>query len=215
MLPFLKNVRWTHSETKGAVNSMANKTFFQDVNWTALGFLIVVLFIVFLVFGSGFKSSLLGAMVYGAGIFWYFSSKARKAAQEEALEKERVEARDADEQDKPYIYRIGRHANETLALRYGLVNSFNDLENDTIKLKKIQLIKEHFYECELPDFGNRTAIAVIEKETEYVKTFYPLSKTWFDENEQLEDLLKNNRGLKLSEVAKYHIDSKLRLTGES
>jgi hypothetical protein len=47
-------------------------------------------------------------------------------------------------------------------------------------------------------------------QTEYVKTFYPIETDWFERNKKLESLLKNNRGLSLADVAKFHIETALK-----
>ena len=186
-----------------------------------LGVTVFVFFLICLISGSGFLPSIFGGILYGGGIFWFFSEKIKNDAlatqkrqarrhKKQHLAQQRQQHRDSDRQESSYTYVIGRHANETLALRYGLANTNYTTENKTIRIRKIKLIKEDFYEVELSDFGDRKAVAVIEKGTEYVKTFYPLSETWFAENNQLESLLKNNRGLSISDIAKYHIDTMLR-----
>lgn len=183
-----------------------------------------ILFLIFLVTGNGFVNSFVGGLFWAAIIVWYLGKKVaegeEKRAREQA-EKDEVEAnnrklnyrrmlRDAEVQDEPYDYKIGRHANETLALRYGLVNAKGSQEGNTIRLRKLKMLKTDFYEVEMPKFGNRKAIAIIEPGTEYVKTFYPTSADWFSTHAQLEAKLKNNAGLSLSDIAKYHIDAELR-----
>lgn len=143
--------------------------------------------------------------MYSGLIFWYLTKKYKEHVQED----ESNAWRDADVQVTPYGYVIGRHANETLALRYGLANSHGETENQKINLRKLRLVKKDLYEVELTDFGSRRAIAVIEKGTDYVKTFYPMSEKWFVEQKTLEELLKNNKGIKLYDIAKYHIETKL------
>lgn len=187
-----------------------------EIWWGGFGLTVFVVFLICLIVGSGFLPSIWGGVFYGGIIFWYFTSKTKKRAEDAQQEKDRLnkkqehqQHRDLDRQESSYRYEIGRHANETLALRYGLANASNNKENKTIKLRKLKLIKESFYEVELSEFGDRKAVAIIEKGTEYVKTFYPLSEAWFAENNQLEILLKNNKGLSLSDIAKYHIDTSL------
>lgn len=183
-----------------------------------------VLFLIFLVSGSGFVNSVVGGLFWAAVIVWYLGKKVAEAEEKrtrEQAENDELEAynkkftylrrlRDAEVQDEPYDYKIGRHANETLALRYGLVNAKGYKENNTIRLRKLKKLKTDFYEVEMPKFGNRKAIAVIEPGTDYVKTFYPTSASWFTTHAQLEAKLKNNAGLSLSDIAKYHIDAALK-----
>ena len=71
-------------------------------------------------------------------------------------------------------------------------------------------LQDAHYEVELISFGLRRAIAIIEPGTEYVKTFYPIETDWFERNKKLESLLKNNRGLSLADVAKFHIETALK-----
>jgi hypothetical protein len=107
----------------------------------------------------------------------------------------RVEHRDAISQKIPYRYKIGRHAKETLALRYGIPhvrserdNGRNDLEE--IAIKKLRHIEKSRFEAELTDYRNRIVIAVIEPGTDYVKTFYPKEgQNWWKENKDWEDKL--------------------------
>lgn len=123
--------------------------------------------------------------------------------------------RDADWQDAPYRYEIGRHGNETLAIRYGIVNAAtNGSAKKSIRVVKTRKLQKDFYEVLLVDFGSREAVAVIERGTDYIKTFYPLGwpddQTWFEDNRTLEMLLKDNSGLPLVEMAKFHIGEKLK-----
>uniref|UniRef100_UPI0029058982 hypothetical protein n=1 Tax=Roseobacter sp. HKCCA0434 TaxID=3079297 RepID=UPI0029058982 len=113
-------------------------------------------------------------------------------------------------------YQIGRHANETLALRYGIANEFRErrhngtemIDSRYIRLRKLRVRDREKcrYEVELSDFRKRNAIAVIEPGTEYVKTFYPMENTWFNRHKKLEEVLKGNRTMTLKEIAKFHID---------
>ncbi len=146
-------------------------------------------------------------------------------------ELDRIMIRDADQQSDPYTYEIGQHANEALAIRYGIVNQEKKLKegyvrlpasgrlsrqplkdkiwyenSNTIRLKKTRKVKDDMYEVILVDYGNRTAKAIIEKGTEYVKTFYPLNEDWFERHAQLEMVLKGNGAFTLKELAKFHID---------
>ena len=170
----------------------------------------LALFFVFLLIGSGFQSSFFGALFWAGVILWYINKESVAGAEQDAADSKQNALRDADAQDSPYHYQIGRHANETLALRYGLVNAKGNKEADTIQLRKLKKIKTDFYKVELPTFGKRNAIAVIEPGTDYVKTFYPTEEDWFTTHAKLETLLKNNGGLGLSDIAKYHIEAALK-----
>ena len=167
-------------------------------------------------FGSFFGGLFVAVAVFFLLIKRKNEKNGRLKAEEDRIKAEidKAEAlrilRDADTQKDPYEYKIGRHANETLALRYGLVNAIGREEMDTIKARKLSKLKQNFYEVELPEFGNRKVIAVIEPGTDYVKTFYPTSDEWFTTHGQLEAKLKNNSGLSLSDIAKYHIDAALK-----
>jgi len=140
--------------------------------------------------------------------------------------------RDADVQNEPYEYQIGRHANETLAIRYGIANLQEEVvpyyyhakggkkmrnpdrdrvkvhDGRTIKLRKLRKIDAGAdrYEVELSDFRNRKAIAIIEPGTEYVKTFYPLDRSWFSIHADMETTLKVNSTMTLKEIARVHIE---------
>lgn len=126
------------------------------------------------------------------------------------IRKAREHNRDLDVQSKSYNYKIGRHANETLALRYGIANIKRDgrrtYDSQNIRLKKTKKIGLSKYIVELSDFRNRKACAIIEKGTEYVKTFLPLDDSWFEKNKDLEMVVKGNRTMLLSEIARLHID---------
>ena len=149
----------------------------------------------------------------------------------ERKELERCRHRDADKQDTPYTYEIGKHGNAALALRYGIVNQERKIkeywyyesgggrarnsdrdkvfyeESKTINIQKTKKVGSDMYEVILPDFKNRKAKAIIEAGTEYVKTFYPLDeKGWFQKHADLETVLKDNGAFTLKELAKFHID---------
>lgn len=179
--------------------------------------LFVIIFFVLLIFRSGLQDSLLGALVWAGILTWYFEKKSKEENQRKkeiedasiASENLRI-LRDADIQEEAYTYQIGRHANETLALRYGLVNAKGNKELSDIKLRKLVKLQDAHYEVELISFGSRRAIAIIEPGTEYVKTFYPVETDWFERNKKLENLLKNNKGLSLSDIAKFHIENALK-----
>jgi len=53
---------------------------------------------------------------------------------------EKILLRDADQQSYPYTYEIGRHGNETLALRYGIANIINNTgeASSRIRVQKIR-----------------------------------------------------------------------------
>lgn len=133
---------------------------------------------------------------------------ARKLAERTRL----IEMRDADVQDTAYRYEIGRHARETLALRYGIPHVNQEYgqkgrELDTILIRKIRSLEADRYEVILPEYRDRKAIAVIEKGTEYVKTFYPQDGSkWWDRNGDWEEVLKGNSGFTIKDMARMHIE---------
>lgn len=139
---------------------------------------------------------------------------------EQAATQKLIEHRDSESQDIPYTYRIGRHANETLALRYGIANlerkepsySQHAREAKTIRLQKIEKIKgnKDLYRVKITDFRDREALAIIEKGTDYVKTFYPKDREWFEKYSNLEEALKGNRTMPLSEIARFHIEKTIK-----
>lgn len=155
---------------------------------------------------------------------------ANKILLERKVEQRRIAHRDANTQESPYHYEIGNHANESLAIRYGIANrekkvkeywyhgkggqKLRNADKDmvyyepagTIRLQKIKNIKEAQFEVMLSDFRDRRAIAVIEPGTEYVKTFLPLSGKWFEQNAELEMTLKGNGTFDLKELAQIHVD---------
>lgn len=127
--------------------------------------------------------------------------------------------RDADTQTSPFVYEIGRHANETLALRYGIANlkrgQVDFIGSDKIRLQKIGKVPDEtsqnkrrsdLYRVKLSDFRDREALAVIQPGTEYVKTFYPLEESWFERHSALELALKGNQTMTLKEIAHFHIE---------
>lgn len=128
--------------------------------------------------------------------------------------------RDGPSQNEPYTYQIGRHANETLALRYGIANVVSDSDHrakNSIRLKKIrragmllgnelgETSEDNCYLVQLVDFRNREALAIIGAGEEFVRTFYPRSKVWFDNNEKLETVVKGNATMSLKEIVGFHI----------
>lgn len=132
----------------------------------------------------------------------------KRQKEQENLSKQK---RDADYQDSPFIYKIGTHANEALAIRYGIANTERDkiTPSSTVKLQKLKRIQDTHYEVLLTEYSDRKAIAVIEPGTDYVKTFYPLHKIWFKEQAQLELTLKGNGSFTLKELATFHVQKTL------
>lgn len=121
--------------------------------------------------------------------------------------------RDADYHTNPVKYKIGRHANSTLALRYGIANAKKRnkrgwVDCDTIMIQKTKRLgKESHYLAKLPDFKDREVVAVIENGTDYVKTFYPKNDSeWFKKYRDLEESLKDNTTFTLKELANHHVD---------
>lgn len=136
---------------------------------------------------------------------------------------------DQDVHLRPYDFKVGRHANETLAIRYGIANLEKKTKEywyyarggerkrnperdriyyapaETIKVQKTKRLKDDQYEVRLTDFRNRKAKAVIEPGTDYVKTFYPMSEDWFDQHADLETVLKGNSSFDLKELATFHV----------
>lgn len=157
-----------------------------------------------------------------------------REAREKRLEQERKLAierhRDADVQETPFEYQIGRHANEALAIRYGIANQkrqviegfyyakggkkIRDPDRDkyryvpasSILARKLEKVGNDKYRVTLPIFGNREAIAVIEIGTDYLKTFLPMDDDWFAKHGQLEEVLKGNGSFSLKELARFHVE---------
>lgn len=125
---------------------------------------------------------------------------------------ERQRILDLDAHSDPVLFKIGRHAKETLALRYGSV-----VTEDKLKIRKIRIsgmydsITNHeeensdCYLVEIIELRNRRALAIIEKGTDYIKTFLPFEKDWFMVNENLEETLKGNTLFSIKEIAEFHI----------
>lgn len=157
-------------------------------------------------------------------------SKARAFREDaERQERERQRHRDADAQETPYTYKTGQHANEALAIRYGIANLKRKVEEyhyfargairkrnpsrdktywvpaKTIEIRKIRYLGKGQFIAALPDHGDRKVRVVIEKGTEYVKTFLPISDEWFETHRKLEETLKNNRSFTLKELASFHV----------
>jgi uncharacterized membrane protein len=157
--------------------------------------------------------------------------RAREAIERKLAERKKQELlRDAEAQDVPYEYAIGRHGNETLAIRYGIANLKKEIipyfyhvkdgvkkrnpdrdkivwkDSETIRLKKLEKIGLSKYEVQLSDFRDRRAVAIIEVGTDYVKTFYPIDEGWFKIHRGLEEVLKGNRSMSLKELAHFHVE---------
>lgn len=144
-------------------------------------------------------------------------------------ELERQRHRDSDRQESPYTYQIGKHGNESLAIRYGIANNQRKVkeywyhakggerkrnpERDkvyyepatTIRLQKKQKLGIDLYEVKLTDYRNRKAKVIVESGTEYIKTFYPYEENWFEKHSDLEQTLKGNGTFNLKELATFHV----------
>lgn len=149
----------------------------------------------------------------------------REEAEKRRKEYERQQHRDGDQQTSPYTYQIGKHGNESLAIRYGIANQERKVKEywyyakggeqkrnsdrdkvyyepaSTIRLQKTRKVSKDLYEVLLTDFRDRKARAIIETGTEYVKTFYPLDDGWFEKYADLEETLKGNNSFTLNVVA--------------
>ena len=157
------------------------------------------------------------------------AKKELEEAERRREELERQRHRDADQQVTPYTYKIGKHGNESLAIRYGIANQERKVKEywyyakggeqkrnpsrdrvlyepaNAIRLQKTRRISKDLYEVLLTDFRDRKARAVIEPGADYVKTFYPLDDDWFVKNSDLEEALKGNNSFTLKELATFHI----------
>ena len=158
--------------------------------------------------------------------------KAEKKAEEaerRRKESEHRQHRDGDKQSKPYTYKIGKHGNESLAIRYGIANQERKVKEywyyakggekkrnrdrdrvyfepaGVITVQKTGRVSKDLYEVLLTDYRNRKARAIIEVGTEYVKTFYPLDDEWFKKHSDLEETLKGNGTFTLKELATFHV----------
>lgn len=155
--------------------------------------------------------------------------KERDESENRRKEAERQQHRDSDQQVRPYTYKIDRHGNEALAIRYGIANQEKKIEPytyykkggelarnpsrdkvyyapaSTISLQKTKRVRDSQYEVLLTDYRDRKAIAVIEIGTEYVKTFLPMQDEWFKKHADLELTLKGNGSFSLKELANFHI----------
>lgn len=119
---------------------------------------------------------------------------------------------DQDYHEFPVKYKIGRHAKETLALRYGGI-----IAGDEIIVKKIrpagmyisdkdeEEFQKNCYLLEIFELRNRKALGIIEKGTNYIKTFMPMEKDWFNINMDIELILKGNSKFSIKEIAEFHI----------
>jgi hypothetical protein len=143
--------------------------------------------------------------------------KKKEAAEKEKKIKEKQvqDFRDLDSQPEPCTYNTGRHANESLAIRYGIVNQNRDsrklsgessqMPASSIRVQKVNWQSKDQYEVLLSDYGNRKAIAIIEPGTDYIKTFYPIDSSWFQKYADLELTLKSNGSFTLKELAIFHV----------
>lgn len=205
------------------------------ISWVPLGFIKAPVPLIITVLAFGFFMSILGGLSAEISLSKLKKNKALTLKKEVARKKEeeillkeaeikgkiyeKASLRDAEQQNSPYTYEIGRHGNETLALRYGIANINNSTGQESLKIR-IQKIRragmifdgdgnetseKNCYLAKLPDFRNREVLAIIEPGTEYVKTFYPLRKSWFENNKHLEETLKGNSTMSLKEVATFHI----------
>ena len=130
------------------------------------------------------------------------AENSRKAKVESnRLERERLHLlRDSDRQSEPCKYEIGKHGNQTLAIRYGLANTDVEVipyyyfakggiqkrnfdrdrrkivDSNFIRLRKIcRLNDENQFLVELTDFHKKRAIAVHCSGEEFIRTFYPIN----------------------------------------
>jgi len=157
------------------------------------------------------------------------AKREREEAEKRRREFEDQQHRDGDQQATPYTYKIGKHGNEALAIRYGIANQKRKVKEywyhakggeqkrnpdrdkvfyepaDIIRLQKTKKVGKDLYEVLLTDFRDRKAKAIIEVGTEYVKTFYPLEDSWFEKHADLEKALKGNNSFTLKELATFHI----------
>lgn len=173
----------------------------------------------------------LGALVTAYWLSPSAREDRRKAEQERAERQRDVEAhRDADQQERPYSYKVLRHGNETLAVRYGIANRKRVVDEywyrgkggaprrnpdrdrtrhedaDTINLRKLGRVEDGVYEVELVDFGGRKARARIHPGREYVNAFLPPDGAWSDDFAALEQTLKGGGAFTLKELAKFHVE---------
>jgi len=128
------------------------------------------------------------------------AEKEQKEAEQRRVEFEHIRHRDGDRQYKPYTYKIGRHGNEALAIRYGIANL-----KTNIQLQKIRKVSKDLYEVLLTEHRDRKAKAIIEVGTEHVKTFYPIDDEWFEKYSDIEQTLKGNGTFTLKELATFHV----------
>lgn len=163
----------------------------------------------------------------------YEYEKRERITQQELIYKknelERLMHRDCDHQESPYVYQIGKHGNESLAIRYGIANQKKNIKEywyhakrgekkrnpdrdevfyepaTTISLQKTKKLGKDLYDVLLVDYRNRKAKAIIEVGTEYVKTFYPYEENWFEKHSDLEITLKGNGTFNLKELATFHV----------
>ncbi len=103
----------------------------------------------------------------------------REEAEKRRKEYERQQHRDGDQQTTPYTYQIGKHGNESLAIRYGIANQERKVKEywyyakggeqkrnpdrdkvyyepaSKIRLQKTRKVSKDLYEVLLTDFRDR------------------------------------------------------------
>ena len=153
----------------------------------------------------------------------------RQQREIDRIERLRQMYRDAPYQEEPYTYHIDKHANEALAIRYGIANqtrrtipywftatggvqkrnpsrdTFHFVDAEIIRLQKTKQIELDLYEVVLTDYRNRPAKAIIEQGKEYVKTFYPYDDDWFKKHGEFDRSLKGNETFSLKELAAFYV----------
>lgn len=153
--------------------------------------------------------------IYEKDLIEWRAIEAVKRAKED-LKAAKDKHRDAETQDTPYRYQIGRHGNVTLAIRCGIANyryarsgqGYEPKEEqDFILVQKVSKVATDKYLAKLPDFSDRLVQVIIEPGTEFVKTFYPLDENkWFQKYGQLEQVIKDNKLYSIAELAKLHVE---------
>ena len=150
-------------------------------------------------------------------VFLLIWASFKDEADKKQRRRDRDRNRDSEVQNEPYVYSIGQHGNEALALRYGIVNrkQSSSLPSSKIKIQKTEKIGDDKYKVKLVDFGDKDAVVIHEPGTDYIKTFYPLNEEWFTEHNDLETALKNTGSFTLKELAKFHIDTLIAMKSRS
>lgn len=136
----------------------------------------------------------------GAVFYWWIQAKKLKEKERLKALADKLEHRDADVQKTPYRYEVSKHANQTLAIRYGIANTTKKtvpyyyyakggvkkrnpdrdkikiVDANTILLRKIKpLSEDNCYLVELTSFKKRKAIAIHHKGEDGIRTFYPIN----------------------------------------